>query len=53
MRIVGIVASPEHLRQPTEFGIVGEVTFKGTLGLVIFGAIAGLFFGLLYLALRS
>ena len=52
MRIVGIVASPEHLRQPTEFGIVGEVTFKGTLGLVIFGAL-GLFFGLLYLALRS
>src|SRR5437870_4391333 len=48
-----IGASPEHLRQPTEFGIVGEVTFKGTLGLVIFGAIAGLFFGLLYLALRS
>ena len=53
MRIVGTVASPEHLRQPTEFGIVGEVTFKGTLGLVIFGAIAGLFFGLLYLALRT
>jgi hypothetical protein len=53
MRIVGIVASPEHLREPTEFGIVGEVTFKGTLGLVIVGAIAGLFFGLLYLALRD
>jgi hypothetical protein len=53
MRIVGIVASPEHLRQPTEFGTVGEVTFQGTLGLVIVGAIAGLFFGLLYLALRD
>jgi hypothetical protein len=53
MRLVGIAASPEHLREPTNFGTVGEITFQGTLGLVIVGAVGGLLFGLLYLAIRS
>ena len=52
MRFVGILASPEHLGQPTEFGVVGKVTFAGTAGLVVFGAVAGLITGLAYLLIR-
>ena len=52
MRLVGIIASPEHLGEPTAFGVVGRVTVAGVVGLVVFGSIAGLFSGLLYLAFR-
>ena len=41
MRVVGMMASPEHTGEQTAFGIVGRVT------------LAGLFCGLLYLAARS
>lgn len=51
IRFVGILASPEHLRQPTAFGVVGKVTFAGTAGLVVLG-VAGLFTGLAYLVIR-
>jgi hypothetical protein len=53
MRAVGLAASPAHLGEPTEFGIVGRVTVGGVLTLVIIGAIGGLLAGLLYLAVRS
>ena len=53
MRIVGMIASPEHAGEQTAFGIVGRVTLAGVVGLVVFGSIAGLFCGLLYLAARS
>jgi hypothetical protein len=52
MRLVGILASPEHQGESTAFGVVGNVTVNGTLELVVFGSIVGLFCGLLYLALR-
>ena len=53
MRVVGMMASPEHTGEQTAFGIVGRVTLAGVVGLVVFGSIAGLFCGLLYLAARS
>lgn len=53
MRVVGMIASPEHAGEQTAFGIVGRVTLAGVVGLVVFGSIAGLFCGLLYLAARS
>ena len=53
MRVVGMMASPEHTGERTAFGIVGRVTLAGVVGLVVFGSIAGLFCGLLYLAARS
>ena len=52
MRLTGIIAGPEHLGGRTEFGIVGRVTVAGVVGLVIFGAIAGLFSGAVFLAIR-
>ena len=52
MRLVGIAASPEHLGQATAFGVVGTVTLNGVVQLVFAGSIAGLFTGLLYLAIR-
>lgn len=52
MRFVGLVASPEHLGDQTAFGVVGKVTVAGVVGLVVFGAFAGLFTGLLYLGVR-
>ena len=53
MRLVGLIASPEHDGEQTAFGIVGRITLAGVVGLVVFGSIAGLFCGLLYLAARS
>jgi hypothetical protein len=52
MRLVGIFASPHHLGEPTAFGVVGKITLAGVATLVIMGCIAGLFSGLLYLAVR-
>lgn len=52
MRLVGMIASPEHTGKQTAFGIVGRVTLAGVVGLIVFGSIAGLFCGLLYLAAR-
>src|SRR5436309_6977899 len=52
MRVVGILASPEHLGQPTAFGVVGKVTLAGVAGLVVMGAIAGLLTGAFYLLFR-
>ena len=52
MRIVGIIASPEQLGQPTAFCTVGTVTFKGTAGLVIMGSVAGFVSGCIYLLVR-
>ena len=52
MRLVGIAASPEHLGQATDFGVVGTVTLNGVVQLVVAGSFAGLFTGLLYLAIR-
>jgi hypothetical protein len=53
MRVVGILASPEHLGQPTEFGVVGKVTFAGVTGLVVLGAVAGLLTDVFYLLFRA
>jgi len=53
MRVVGMMASPEHTGEQTAFGIVGRVTLAGVVGLMVFGSIAGLFCGLFYLAARS
>jgi hypothetical protein len=53
MRLVGKVASPEHLGEQTAFGTVGRVTVNGVVELVVFGSIAGLLCGLIYLAFRS
>ena len=53
MRLVGMMASPEHAGEQTAFGTVGKVTVAGVVGLVVFGSIAGLFCGLLYLTTRS
>jgi hypothetical protein len=53
MRLVGMVASPEHLAEPTAFGVVGKVTFGGTVALVIIGGIGGFLSGILYLAVRK
>src|SRR5438046_9286533 len=39
MRIVGLVASPEQVGEPTEFGAGGRVTLGGTAALVPCGAI--------------
>ena len=52
MRVVGIMASPQHVGEPTAFGTIGRVTVAGVVGLVIFGSIAGFFSGAVYLALR-
>jgi hypothetical protein len=53
MRLVGILASPEHQGETTAFGVVGKVTVNGTVELAVVGSIVGLFCGLLYLAIRS
>ena len=53
MRLVGILASPEHVGETTAFGQVGKVTANGIVELVVFGGIAGFFVGLLYLGIRS
>jgi len=53
MRLVGMMASPEHAGEQTAFGTGGKVTVAGVVGLVVFGSIAGLFCGLVYLTARS
>jgi hypothetical protein len=52
MRVVGILASPEHAGEKTAFGTVGRITVAGVVGLIVFGAIAGLVAGFFYLAIR-
>lgn len=55
MRISGIMSSDRVARMSrTEAGArVGEITFGGTLTLVIFGTIIGIIAGLFYIALRQ
>ncbi len=53
MRISGLAAGPEAIGQITESGfVVGDVTFGGTLGIVILGVIGGALGGSVYVALR-
>lgn len=53
MRISGLAAGPEAIGQLTESGfVVGDVTFGGTLGIVILGVIGGALGGSVYVALR-
>ena len=53
MRVIAMLADPQFQGASTSGGnIVGEVTLKGTIGMLVPGAVGGLLAGTLYLLIR-
>ena len=53
MRVIAILAGPEHEGASTSGGnIVGQITVKGSIGMLVPGAFGGVIAGLIYLFIR-
>jgi hypothetical protein len=54
MRVIAILAGPEHEGASTGGGnIVGQITVKGSIGMLVPGAVGGVIAGLMYLVIRQ